>query len=178
MSFLRKKRGWPIPIGVAFAIIELLSFIISERPLGASRGYATLGSIIEYILFPEHAETVSYWQIYEPYIEWTVALLLGVITGSLFSSVYSRDFRIRVVPEMWKTSRGPSIIKRCFWALIGGIFIGFGARMAGGCTLGMLISGSIQLAPAGFIFMISLWLGATGMTVLFYRFKTLTIKRR
>jgi hypothetical protein len=46
-----------------------------------------------------------------------------------------------------------------------------------GCTLGMLISGVVQLAPAGFIFMMSLWVGGVVTTVLFYRLGTLTLKR-
>ncbi|MEO5359030.1 MAG: YeeE/YedE family protein [Nitrospirota bacterium] len=177
MNYLKKKQWWLFTVGVLFALLELLSFYMSKRPLGASRGYAVIGSIIEYVLFPEHAKSVAYWNAYEPVIEWTVAVLVGIVSGSMFSSVYSGEFKLTVVPQMWKTSKGASVMRRLIWAFIGGVMIGFGSRLAMGCTLGMLISGVIQLTPAGFIFMMSLWMGGMLMTVLFYRLRTVTLHR-
>ncbi|KJR43486.1 YeeE/YedE family protein [Candidatus Magnetoovum chiemensis] len=174
---MKKRYWWPIVTGVLFAFVELLSFYISERPLGSSRGYTVIGAIIEYVLFPDHAADVIYWQIYEPYIEWTIAVLFGIVAGSFFSSIYSGEFKLQIVPEMWKFSKGRSVIKRLGWAFLGGILVGFGARMAGGCTLGMLISGVIQLSPAGFIFMMSLWMGGVFMTMFFYNIKVISPKR-
>ncbi|MBF0345244.1 MAG: YeeE/YedE family protein [Nitrospirae bacterium] len=178
MLFLRKKTWWPVIVGIGFALLEVTSFYISKRPLGASRGYTVIGSIIEYVLFPKHAAKVSYWQQYEPYIEWTMAMLVGIVLGSFISSVSSGEFKLRLVPEMWRLTKGPSKLKRWYWAFIGGLMVGFGARMAMGCTLGMLIAGVIQLSPAGFIFMMSLWMGGANMTVLFYRLKTLALMKR
>lgn len=177
MYSLRKKSWYPVLAGIAFAVILIFSFILSNRPLGASRAYTTIGSIIEYALIPDHSEGVSYWDAYTPYIDWSIAVLLGIMVGSFISSVYSRDFRVRAVPEMWKTSRGPSVAQRWFWALIGGVIIGFAARLSGGCVSGMLISGVSQLAPSGFLFMMSLWIGGIVTTLLFYKFKTYTFKR-
>ncbi len=172
MFFLEKRRWWPVWAGIAFALVELLSFYLCERPLGASRGYATMGSILEYVFFPEHAETVAYWTIYEPYVEWTMAVLLGILCGSFFSSILSGEFKIRAIPRLWRVCQGPSIVSRWFWALIGGVLIGFGARLSLGCTLGALIGGVVQLAPGGFVFMMLLWMGAVSTTILFYRTKT------
>lgn len=177
MLFLKKKRWWPVFAGAGFAVVELLSYIISENSLGASRGYTTIGSITEYALIPAHSEEVAYWDAYAPYLDWSMAVLLGIIAGSMISSLSSGTFKVRAVPQMWKDSKGPSVMRRWAWSLIGGIIIGFGARMAGGCVSGMLISGVSQLAPAGFIFMMALWIGALVTTVLFYRSKTLTFKR-
>ncbi|MCI4627000.1 MAG: YeeE/YedE family protein [Candidatus Magnetoovum sp. WYHC-5] len=177
MFYLGRRSWWPILCGIGFAVVELLSFMISQRPLGAARGYTVIGSIVEYVLTPEHAKNVSYWDIYEPYIEWTIASVAGVIFGSFLSSISSGEFRIKMVPDMWRFSKGSSWVKRWVWALIGGILVGFGARMALGCTLGMLISGVIQLAPAGFIFMMSLWMGGMMTTGVFYHIKTITLKR-
>lgn len=175
--FLRRRFWWPVITGFLFALVELFSFVLSDRPLGSSRGYTVVGSIFEYVFFPEHAATVPYWQQYEPYIDWTMALVFGIVCGSFLSSILSGEFKFTVIPEGWKISKGPSVMRRWMWALIGGILVGFGARMAMGCTLGMLISGVIQLAPAGFIFMMSLWFGGLFMTVLFYHLKTVTMKR-
>ncbi|MBF0566349.1 MAG: YeeE/YedE family protein [Nitrospirae bacterium] len=177
MSYMRKKEWSPIIAGLLFACLELMSFYVSSRPLGASRAYAVAGSIVEYVFFPAHAAKVPYWQAYLPYVEWTMALVFGITCGSFISSISSGTFRLRLIPEMWRSSKGGSISKRWFWAFVGGLLVGFGSRMAFGCTLGMLISGVIQLAPAGFIFMMSLWMGGVFATVVFYHLKTSTLKR-
>jgi uncharacterized protein len=55
---------------------------------------------------------------------------------------------------------GADFVAVCFWehtcltgggALIGGIFLGFGARWADGCTSGHGISGALQLAVSSWI---------------------------
>jgi hypothetical protein len=44
------------------------------------------------------------------------------------------------------------------WALgiLGGILVGFGARFADGCTSGHGLSGGLQLAVSGFLFLIAM----------------------
>jgi hypothetical protein len=44
-------------------------------------------------------------------------------------------------------------------SLLGGFLIMFGARVAGGCTSGHGISGSLQLALSGWIFFIAVFAG-------------------
>ncbi len=175
--FGKPKRWWPIPAGIAFALVELLSFYLSERPLGITRGYTVTGAIVEYLFVPAHAESISYWERYYWNIDWTMALILGIILGSYVSSRSSGDFRFNAVPETWKLSRGTSVTKRWIWAFVAGIMMGFAARIAGGCVSGLLISASIQLAPGGFIFMFSLWIGGVATTLLFYRTRAITLKR-
>jgi hypothetical protein len=176
-NFLTRKRGWPVHVGIAFAFVELLSFMISDRPLGASRGYTVIGSIFERVFFPEHAEKVPYWLLYTPYIDWTVALLVGIVCGSFISAISSKSFKIVAVPDMWIQSVSASKLRRWIWAMIGGIMFGFGARMAGGCISGLMISGSVQLAPAGFIVMMTVWMGGVFTTLAFYRFKTIAMRK-
>ncbi|KJR41052.1 YeeE/YedE family protein [Candidatus Magnetoovum chiemensis] len=176
--FLGKpKRWWPVPVGVAFAAVEILSFYLSERPLGITRGFTVMGAIVEYLISPEHVENINYWGSYEPIIDWTSALILGVILGSFISSRYSGDFKINAVPQMWKLSKGKSVLRRWVWAFVAGTIMGFAARIGGGCISGMLISGVIQLAPGGLIFMFAVWIGGVACTLMFYRGRTLVIKR-
>jgi hypothetical protein len=136
-----------------------------------------MGAIITKVISPAHAETVSYWSMYEPSIDWTIALILGVVMGSFVSARYSGDFKLNLMPQLWRQSKGDSVIKRWFWTFVAGIMMGFAARIAGGCVSGLLISGTIQLAPSGFIFMFSLWVGGLVTTLLFYRTRVIVIKR-
>lgn len=173
----KPKRWWPIPAGIAFAIVEVFSFYLSERPLGITRGYTVMGAIISKVISPAHTDAVSYWSAYEPRIDWTIALILGVTMGSFISARYSGDFKLNLMPQLWKQSKGNSVINRWVWTFLAGIMMGFAARIAGGCVSGLLISGSIQLAPSGFIFMFSLWIGGLVTTLLFYRSSVVVIKR-
>ncbi|MBF0608725.1 MAG: YeeE/YedE thiosulfate transporter family protein [Candidatus Magnetobacterium sp. LHC-1] len=173
----KPKRWWPIPAGIAFALVEVLSFYLSERPLGITRGYTVMGAIATKVIDPKHLDKVDYWSIYEPYIDWTIALIMGTIIGSFLSARYSGDFRLNAVPELWKQSRGKSVAGRWLWVFLAGIMMGFAARIGGGCISGMLISGAIQLAPSGFIFMMSVWTGGVFTTFLFYRSRTIVVRR-
>ncbi|MBF0342837.1 MAG: YeeE/YedE family protein [Nitrospirae bacterium] len=173
----KPRKWWPIPAGIAFALVEVLSFYLSERPLGITRGTTVMGSIATAIIAPKHASGVSYWGIYEPYIDWTMAVLLGTTLGSFLSARYSGDFKIKAVPELWKQSRGKSVFNRWLWVFLAGILMGFAARIGGGCISGVLISGAIQLAPSGFIFMFSVWIGGVLSTFLFYRSRTIVVRR-
>jgi uncharacterized membrane protein YedE/YeeE len=177
MLFLKKKRWWPVFAGIAFAFVELFSFAMSEKPLGVTRGYTISGSILEYLISPTHSEKVSYWAAYGPVIDWSVALVIGLLIGGFISAKASGDFKIKLVPELWRSTHGPSVARRWTWAFVSGIMIGFAARLTGGCVSGVLISSSIQLAPGGYIFMIALWIGAVVTTAVFYGTKGYSLKR-
>jgi len=43
---------------------------------------------------------------------------------------------------------------RLGWALVGGVLVGFGARLARGCTSGLGLSGGATLSVAAFVFLI------------------------
>jgi uncharacterized membrane protein YedE/YeeE len=177
MLFLKKKRWWPVFAGIAFALVELLSFILSEKPLGVTRGYTVTGSIIEYLISPTHSEKISYWAAYGPYIDWSMSLILGLVIGGFISAKSSSDFKVKLVPELWKSTHGASVARRWTWAFAAGIMMGFAARLTGGCVSGLLISASMQLAPGGYIFMIALWIGGVITTAVFYKSKGYSLKR-
>jgi hypothetical protein len=70
----------------------------------------------------------------------------GFIAGRTFS------VSVRDVPQLWEKRFGKSRVKRFAASFVGGFLILFGARLAGGCTLGLFISGSTQLAISGLYF--------------------------
>ncbi len=177
MLFLKKKRWWPIWGGTAFALVELLSFAMSERPLGVTRGLTVFGSIITYLISPSHSEKVSYWAAYGPVIDYSFVLVAGLVIGGFISARASGEFKFKLVPEFWKSTHGPSVWHRWAWAFVAGLMMGFAARLTGGCVSGLLISAAIQLAPGGYIFMLSLWIGAVLTTAAFYGLKGYSFKR-
>jgi hypothetical protein len=181
MSILTAKRWWPFWAGVAFALVEILSFIISSRPLGASKPFVEAASIANLTLTinPEEYEwrQVEYYSKYEPKISWANVLLLGVIIGSFISSKLSGDFNMRTIPPMWETLYGRSRLRRWMWAFIGGCLVAIGGRLGQGCISGQLISGVTQLGLGGFIFMIFVWIGGVTTALVFYKSRILNITR-
>jgi uncharacterized membrane protein YedE/YeeE len=65
----------------------------------------------------------------------------------------------RLKPE---TGKGPRISTRTRWvmAFLGGSFMGFGARMARGCTSGQALSGGAVLSVGSWAFMFAVFAGA------------------
>lgn len=56
------------------------------------------------------------------------------------------------MPEVWRYIHGNSNTKRYIASFIGGSLVLFGARWAGGCTSGHMMSGIMQTALSGFVF--------------------------
>jgi uncharacterized membrane protein YedE/YeeE len=56
------------------------------------------------------------------------------------------------VPTVWKERFGSSPVKRYAAAFLGGFLLLFGARLAGGCTSGHGISGTLQLGVSSWLF--------------------------
>ena len=90
---------------------------------------------------------------------WVTVLVVGAILGSFASAALSGDLRPEWVPQRWAAAFGPEPLPRILTAFVGGIFMGLGARWAGGCTSGHGISGTLQLAVSSWIAVI-LFFGA------------------
>lgn len=48
-------------------------------------------------------------------------------------------------------------LKEVFWGVLGGFLLLYGARMAGGCTSGHMMSGIMQSSVSGFVFALSVF---------------------
>ena len=75
-------------------------------------------------------------------------LIVGLVLGSLASSIFAEDFRIQLPNKIEVVN-----------SFIGGIFMGFGAMIALGCTIGNLLSGIMAASLSGWVFLIFCGLG-------------------
>ena len=109
---------------------------------------------------PEFAEGNHYLSKYGEKDSWGVGygwmLVFGMVVGGGITARLLRgrqpDADKGSMPELWKSAFGPSRIKRYIASFAGGMLLLFGARLAGGCTSGHMISGISQLALSSFIF--------------------------
>lgn len=82
---------------------------------------------------------------------WLFAFVLGMAIGG-FVAARTFSLPVRDIPELWEARFGKSKFKRYAATFLGGFIILFASRLAGGCTLGLFISGSTQLAVSGLYF--------------------------
>jgi len=151
MNFFRKKRWSPYLGGIILGLLNLFAIYTCHHALGASSAYTRYVGMIEKWLAPKHFETLRYYKIYKPYWNFTAIALIGMIIGGYISARLSNDIKFRMIPKMWGKRFGNNSFVRAIVAVIGGIFIGFGARMAGGCTSGQGISGGSFLSVSGWL---------------------------
>ena len=113
---------------------------------------------------PNIAESNEYLAKYGVKDDWGIGygwmLVLGMFVGGGIAAYATKRFRTRnnpSLPSMWSSEFGDSSPRRMMHAFIGGVLLLFGARLAGGCTSGHMISGISQLTIGSFIFGISIF---------------------
>ena len=136
----------------AFALAGIIVFIFATfGPPASSSGFiSTLKGFLA-VIAPEYAAAKQHYQMIPGPGSWLFAFVLGMSIGGFIGG---RTFLkpINDIPGLWRERFGSSQVKRYAATFIGGFLILFGSRLAGGCTLGLFISGSTQLALSGIYF--------------------------
>lgn len=155
---LRKPQWSPYAAGTLLGIVAVLSILLSDQLLGSSGSFENLAGIVGGWFSTAVSENM-YWKYIMPAsITWQVILTVGVFAGALASSLLAGTFQWRnITDEEWKLNRGSSSAKRWIVAFVGGVILEYGAGIAGGCTSGLAISGTLQLAPAGLLFIMGMF---------------------
>lgn len=146
-----QTRYWPI-LPSALALAGVMVFIFASfGPPASSSGFVTTlkGFFLE--AAPTYAESKAHYRMMPGPGSWLMAFVLGMGIGG-FAAGRTFGQAIRDVPEAWVKRFGPGRLKRYAATFVGGLLILFGARLAGGCTLGLFLSGSTQLAISGLYF--------------------------
>ncbi len=152
MTERNKKTPYWNWISAALALAGVIVFIFATfGPPASSSGFVSTVKGFLQIVAPGYAESKEHYRMIPGPGSWLMAFVLGMAIGGFLAG---RTFKmpVRDVPEVWEKRFGPSKIRRYSAAFIGGFLILFGSRLAGGCTLGLFISGSTQLAISGLYF--------------------------
>ncbi|WP_039017128.1 YeeE/YedE thiosulfate transporter family protein [Halocynthiibacter namhaensis] len=75
----------------------------------------------------------------------------------------------RNMPAIWRANFGDSVIKRYAVAFAAGFVVLYGARLAGGCTSGHMMSGMMQTALSGYIFTAGAFAAAIPTAIILFR---------
>ena len=165
MHWLRRKRWSPYLVGALIGVLSWFAFWTVDRPIGVSTAVARTVGMLERVVAPGHVASNAYFSKFRPAVDWEWMLVLGMALGAFVSSRMSGDRPAEPVPALWRARFGASPGKRYAAAFLGGAVLMFGARLAGGCTSGHGISGSLQLALSGWVFFAALF--ASGLVTAF-----------
>ncbi len=166
--------SWKVA-GVMLGLLLIFATAL-VKPLGVSTQYVVTDGIILHSAAPGLAESNEYLSKYGVKDDWGISygwmLVLGMFVGGAISAVATKRFRNRnnpSLPSMWATEFGESSPRRMTHAFFGGALLLFGARLAGGCTSGHMISGISQLTIGSFIFGISIFVSGIVTARMLYK---------
>jgi len=158
-----KPYAHPYKAGIFLGLVLFLAFFITGNGLGASGGINRLLVVVEDAVYPEHIDRTAYLASMaggerNPLDSWVVFVTLGLVAGGFTSGLIHGRLNVT-------TNRGPNVPVRMRWmmAFIGGAFMGYGARLARGCTSGQALSGGAVLSVGSWAFMLAVFGGAYGL---------------
>ncbi|MCG8453685.1 MAG: YeeE/YedE family protein [Spirochaetales bacterium] len=142
--------GWKWPLtGSVVGILAILAWIFSAQE---ARGYGL--SLVQpttalgaYLFFGDPSA-----------LNWTAWLLIGLIPGAFFAAWKNKDLKLRL-PEP----------RRLLIQLMGGIVMGIGASLAGGCNIGHGITGLSSLSLSSAVATLFTMLGNWGATAFIWQ---------
>jgi uncharacterized protein len=119
---------------------------------------------------PRFTGSLNYFRENPPKVNWGLMLLIGLPIGAFLAAWTGGELTGRWLPPMWSAYFGEnSVGLRLTVAFAGGILMAVGARLAGGCTSGHGISGTLQLSVGSWIAVICFFIGGVITAALVYR---------
>lgn len=172
--------------GIALALCFLLAVVL-VKPIGVSTQFVIVDGILadtlDDSLVVEDASSKTGFASANEYLNksggkyaqsvanplnyglvFAVSMVFGGFIGGLTQSKKAPS-----IPKCHQSRFGDSPAKRYFFAFVGGFIVLIGARLAGGCTSGHMMSGMMQTAASGYIFTLAAMLTAIPVAIFLYR---------
>ena len=176
--------------GVALGLCFLLAVAL-VKPIGVSTQFVILDGVIAKQVNPElvrkdessksgYASSNAYLNksggkyakaVAQPVnygFVFVLAMLVGGLLGRIFHSRQS-ETSFEQVPEFHQHRFGERPALRYFLSFVGGVVVLWGARLAGGCTSGHMMSGMMQTAISGYLFALAAFVVAVPTAIVLYR---------
>ncbi len=151
--------------GIALGVLNSIMILVPvfNRPIGASTSFPYVAD------FMVGLSQNEYFIKIETPGNWEMIFLAGAFLAGLIISIIKKEFKIKLIYSSWKKFKGNSSTKRVVWAFVGGFVLIIGARMAGGCTSGHILSGGMQLGISSLVFTIFTFVGLLVTGKFFYK---------
>lgn len=159
----------PYLVGAGIGVLSWLTFYFSDKPIGASSFYAQVSGFIGTLFAKRRTRSLAYFKDNPPRVGWEFVFVLSIIAGGAIAAITGGEFVNAWLPPMWEARFGDSLALRAAVAISGGVLMAFGARLAGGCTSGHGISGTMQLNAASWIAVICFFIGGIAVAMTLFR---------
>lgn len=159
----------PYVVGAGIGVLSWLTFYFSDKPIGASSFYAQVSGFIGKLIARRHTQSLAYFKDKPPRVGWEFVFVLSTIAGGAIAALTGGEFVNEWLPPMWEARFGDSLALRAAVAIGGGGLMAFGARLAGGCTSGHGISGTMQLSVASWISVICFFIGGIAVALTLFK---------
>lgn len=151
---------WAIA-GLCIGLITLLMLWTTNHRLGISTGFEDVCSLVLRAPYLRRAEILGGRG-------WRLPFLLGLLMGGALSAALARGWT-----PVWDLGIFDSVIglgpgAKLAWMFVGGLFIGFGTRLAGGCTSGHGIFGVSNFDKASLVSTLSFMISGIVTTAMIY----------
>ena len=148
--------------GAGISAVTLVLLFVANRRLGISTGLEDLCSLV----------------LQQPYFRrgaiqsgrpWRLPFLAGLVLGGFLSAVLGGGWTPTWSLGMFDSVIGLGHAGKLAWMFVGGLFIGFGTRLANGCTSGHGIFGLSNFELPSLVATLSFMAGGIATTQLIYR---------
>ncbi|UAB79631.1 YeeE/YedE family protein [Erythrobacter sp. SCSIO 43205] len=147
---------WSLWLGVAaIALVSVATLVLLGRPWGITSAFTLWGAKIASFAGVDVASW-PYWQNRQGWLarpvltDATSVMNFGIIAGAMMAASFAGRLqpRLRLTPSDMGT------------AILGGLCMGYGARIAYGCNIGAYLGGSISGSAHGLLWMIAALIGS------------------
>lgn len=158
--------------GTLLGIVLFLSFYVTGGGLGASAAISRVQTGLLDLVAPAHVDRVAYFASQaggdrSAWLHYSIYMAVGTLLGGFVSGLFNRRVKLEV-------RRGPrvSVAARLLLALLGGAIMGYGARLARGCTSGQALSGGATLSVGSWAFAFAVFAGGYAVAYFFRKLWT------
>lgn len=149
--------------GLAVGMYALFQLYVTGKPLGVSTGYGNVCSFVSKADFFRQGD-------YEERNSWRLWFIIGLPLGGLLAALTSPG---EVVASFSVGQMYDSVLPQALWAkglalMFGGVLIGYGSRMANGCTSSHAIAGISLLNPPSVLAAAGFFVGGVIMVQLLF----------
>ena len=122
--------------GIAVGVYGLMQVVLTGEVLGVSSGYGNICGAVGRQSFYRKGK-------YDKLSDWRLLFIVGIVIGGALASYTSPGHWVASfsLGPMYDAVFPDALWAKCLVLLVGGVMMGWGARMADGCTSGHAISG-------------------------------------
>lgn len=171
---------WPWYVGGPLVALIMVFLIYLGKSFGFSSNFRNICSVLG------AGKSCSFFDFNWKAQSWNLLFLVGAMVGGFLAAHYLSDNQVPAIAAATITDLkamgfdsagnaympselfGKMNVKNTMLLAIGGLFIGFGTRYAGGCTSGHAISGLSDLQWPSLVAVIGFFIGGLTMVHVFF----------